>query len=147
MRHRGVKRSKARGRGVGPWCHGYAEYADSLSTRERKGSIFGFFQKSAFTGSMWTIGKNNAKHVCYTDKRFLVDGHRGSTLTCCVCVQLAVLTILTNWLHLFHLQKWASEQYLSIVLLLSVFRGETLHQKGQWDTASLLQNLQSFIQI
>ena len=78
MRCRGVQRSKASGRGVGRWHHWYGKYADLLSTRERKGSIFGFFhpetrfQKclftgAAFTGSMWTISQNNAKHV-FTQK-------------------------------------------------------------------------------
>ena len=57
------------------------KYADSLSTQEHKGSIFGFFhpetrfQKSvfagtAFTGSMWTIGQKGAKHVCLHTETF-----------------------------------------------------------------------------
>ena len=86
MRWRGVKRSKARGQGVGRWLHRYVKYADSLSTPEFKGSVFKFFypetwfQKSVFTGtmftgSMWTIDQNDAKHVrLHTQKRFHVDG-------------------------------------------------------------------------
>ena len=61
---------------------GYGKYADSLSTREHKGSVLGFppppetrFQKSAFsgaafTGSMWTVGQNDAKHVYLHRKVF-----------------------------------------------------------------------------
>ena len=60
----------------GCWRHRYAKYADSPSTWERKGSVLGFFnpetrfQKSAFTGSMWTIGQNDAKHVRLHTKAF-----------------------------------------------------------------------------
>lgn len=43
MRRCGVKRSKARSRGVGRWRHRYAKYADSPSTWECKGGVFGFF--------------------------------------------------------------------------------------------------------
>ena len=48
--------------------------ADSPSTREQEGCVFGFFhpetrfQKSAFSGSMWTVGQNDMIHV-----RFRVD--------------------------------------------------------------------------
>lgn len=69
MRRRGVKRSKATGRGVGQCRHCYTKYADLLSTWERKGSVFGFFhpetrfQKSAFPGSFWMISENDAKHL------------------------------------------------------------------------------------
>ena len=45
MRCRWVKRSKARGRGVGRWCHWYAKYVDSPSTREHKGSVCIYTQK------------------------------------------------------------------------------------------------------
>ena len=73
-----VKRSKARGWGVGWWCHQYTKYADSLSQWEHKGSVFNLFhaetkfQKSAFTGtafteSMWMIGQNDAKRAFYVD--------------------------------------------------------------------------------
>ena len=69
MGHRGVQRWKARGRGAGRWRHRYAKYADSPSTRENKGSVFKCFhpetrsQKSVFTGSMRTIGWNDATRV------------------------------------------------------------------------------------
>ena len=52
------------------------KYVDSLSTRERKCSVFEFFypdtrfQKSAFTQSMWKIGQNVAKHVHLHTKAF-----------------------------------------------------------------------------
>ena len=58
-----------RGRGVEWWRHRCRKYADSPSTRRCEGRVFRFFhpetwfQKSAFTGSMWTISQNDAKRV------------------------------------------------------------------------------------
>ena len=40
MRHSGVNRLKARGRGMGRWRHRYAKYADSLS---KGATFFNFF--------------------------------------------------------------------------------------------------------
>ena len=56
---------------MGRWHHRYAKYADLLSAQEYKGGVFRFFhhetrfQKSVFTGSMWTIGQNDAKMCVY----------------------------------------------------------------------------------
>ena len=74
MRRCRVKRLRARDWGVGRWRHRYTKYADSLSTWERKGAVFKFFQpetrfqksvfrSTAFTGAMWRTGQNDAKHV------------------------------------------------------------------------------------
>ena len=81
MRRRGVQRSEARGRGVGRWHLRFRKYADWLSTREREGCIFRFFhletrfQKSAFSGaafsgSVWTVSQNDAKHVRFSNRAF-----------------------------------------------------------------------------
>ena len=51
-------------------------HADSLATLEHKGSVFGFFhpeirfQKSAFTGSMWTIVQMVQNLCFYTQEAF-----------------------------------------------------------------------------
>ena len=64
---------------MGRWRHHFGKYADTSSTREREGCIFGsfhpdtHFQKSAFSvalfsGSMWPVGQNDAIHVRFRMK-------------------------------------------------------------------------------
>ena len=76
MRRREVQRSEARGRGVERWHHRFGKYADSTSTWEQVGCVFGFFypetrfQKSAFSGSVWTVGQNDVIHVRFRKRAF-----------------------------------------------------------------------------
>ena len=63
-----VTRLKAKGWGVGRRHYRYTKYADCPNENTRGGSLEFFhpetrFQNSAFTGSMWTIGQNNTKHL------------------------------------------------------------------------------------
>ena len=68
-------------RGVGRWCHHFGKYADSLSTQKQEGCVFWFFhpetrfQKSAFSGaafsgSVWTVGQNDAIHMRFRKRAF-----------------------------------------------------------------------------
>ena len=64
---------------VGRWRHRFGKYADSPSTWKWEGCVFGFlhpetrFQKSAFSGSVWTVGQNDAIPVRFC-KRALSSG-------------------------------------------------------------------------
>ena len=82
MRRCRVQRSEDRGWGVGQWRHCFGK------KQEREGYILGFFhpetrfQKSAFSGaafsgSVWTVGQNDA-----IQERFHVDGLLKPPLEC-----------------------------------------------------------------
>ena len=63
---------------MGRWRHRFGKYADSLSTCKWEGCVFVFLhpethsQKGAFSGSVWTVGQNDAIHVCFSQKRVFV---------------------------------------------------------------------------
>ena len=68
-------RFRGRRQQVDGWGHGVI-VLESMRIRCREGCFFGFFhpetrfQKGAFSGSMWTVGQNNAIHVRFGKREF-----------------------------------------------------------------------------
>ena len=67
MRHRGVKRLKARGWGTGRWHHRYGKCADSLSTQKCKGRVFGFLHpETRIKNMLYRLHVDNRPKRCKT---------------------------------------------------------------------------------